>query len=127
MRKKILVMLLMSVMILQACSKDIQTPTKIDTESEQSTEITLESVSIEVIDDKTIKVLAEAVGENLEYAYYIYKDGEILEKIMYEKSANELEYKVNEEGLYKVRVFVMNVEGEKETKYTEEVEIEGAF
>lgn len=126
MKKIVLMLLLSSVIIFQGCAnlkgsddqeKDIST-------SEQKVVMKIESTSIEVVNDKMIRVSVEAIGEDLEYAYYIYKNDELLEKIYYEESVNQLEYQVEENGLYKVRIFVRNIEGEKETKYTEEVNIE---
>lgn len=123
MKRIIIPILLVAVIIVQACSNAPDKSKENDVVPEESVNIKIESVSIELIDDEAIKVLAEAKGKELEYAYYIYKNDELLEKIPYKKSANQLDYELNEAGTYKVRVFVMDSEGEKETKYTEEVQI----
>lgn len=123
MRRIMVGMLLVAIVVMQACSNDTPRAKGDIRLKEQPSAISIESVSIEVVEDKTLKVFAEATGEDLQYAYYVYRDEELLEKIAYEKSANQLNYLTEVEGLYKVRVFIRNTDGEKETKYTEEIEV----
>ena len=51
--------------------------------------------------------VCEAIGNELEYAYYIYKNDEIFIKFAYE-TTNEFKFKFTEEGTYKIKVFVKN-------------------
>lgn len=69
--------------------------------------IQINSVSIQESSLRNIKVTCIAKGDNLEYAYYIFKDEEVIEKIFY-TSNNILNYHVKEAGTYMVRVYVRN-------------------
>jgi len=60
----------------------------------------------------TIRWTAEAVGEGaLEYAWYVYRDGEQIYTQWY-RSQNYLDYKLVQPGEYKVRLFVRSLPGD---------------
>ncbi|WP_176461872.1 alginate lyase family protein [Anaeromicrobium sediminis] len=54
----------------------------------------------------------DANGEGLQYAWYIYRNGQIYEKISYKKT-NKLKWKPNISGKYIIKVFVKNDKGNK--------------
>lgn len=62
-----------------------------------------------------IKWKVEATGNELEYAWYIFKDEKRIQYIHYEKS-NTFDWKPNEPGLYYVKVFVKDSMGYKVTE-----------
>jgi hypothetical protein len=69
-----------------------------------------------------IVVNCEAIGEELEYAYYFYKDGNLLEKIFYGKSS-KIKYRVTEPGSYKCRVFIRDAKKQITSQYTDSISI----
>lgn len=64
----------------------------------------------------------DATGYNLEYAWYIYKDGERVEFMLYDKS-NVLDWKPSEPGQYAIKVFVKDGNGNKVSEWTSEYKI----
>ena len=58
------------------------------------------------------KVEAYCEGHNLQYAWYIYRDGEIQEKIFY-SNENFISYRFNEPAIYMVQYFVRSKEDPK--------------
>jgi len=83
----------------------------------------IESVELKKVDNSTLEATVTAEGQELEYAYYIYKDNKLLEKIFY-KPNTSLSYKVKEPGEYKVKIFVKNKQEKTNSKYTSAVKIE---
>lgn len=65
----------------------------------------IQEVKVEKIGMENIVVTCNAVGIGVQYAYYVYKDKQIVEKIMY-KSTPQLDYKVTASGQYMFKVFV---------------------
>lgn len=65
----------------------------------------IRKVEINKLDNNMIEVKCNASGKNIKYAYYIYKDNTILEKIPYGQRST-LIYEIKDIGSYKVRVFV---------------------
>jgi Heparinase II/III-like protein/Heparinase II/III N-terminus len=72
--------------------------------------------------NSTLKVTCNASGDKLSYAFYIYRNNEVIEKIMYGPSDTVL-YSLSQPGVYQARVFVRDQFGNKVTKYTEELSI----
>ncbi len=71
-----------------------------------------------------ITISVDKQNEKDKYAYYIYKNDKIIEKISY-TSNNVNVYWVTEPGEYKVKVFVKNQQGEKNSAFTEPIDFEG--
>lgn len=65
----------------------------------------IKSVDIKQIRENELTVTCEATGVNIQYAYYIYRNREIVDKIMY-KSSSQMNYEVKIPGKYMVKVFV---------------------
>lgn len=63
-------------------------------------------------DKENLVVECITTGSSLEYAFYIYKDEKILEKIYY-TSNSKLYFPIKERGRYKCKVFVKNRNGNK--------------
>ncbi|AVI42543.1 heparinase II/III domain-containing protein [Bacillus pumilus] len=69
-----------------------------------------------------LNIMCDVSGNQLNFAYYIYKDKEVIEKIMYGPKSTTTYY-VKEPGVYQVRVFVRDQFGNKVTQYTGELVI----
>ncbi|MFE0562577.1 accessory Sec system protein Asp2 [Priestia megaterium] len=67
-------------------------------------------------------VTTNTPNQNYQYAYYIYKDNKVYEKIFYSK-ANKLNYPLEKSGLYKCKVFVKDQHGRKYIQMSESVNI----
>lgn len=79
-------------------------------------------------EEKTLHVVAnvEVVDDSyVEYAWYVYRDNKILEKIWY-KSESVLNYPIVKEGIYKVLLFIRDDLGRKTTVMTQEYFIKDA-
>ncbi|MBS4223372.1 triple tyrosine motif-containing protein [Lederbergia citrea] len=127
MRRNIILCMLFCIFVFSGCSavsKDKKTSpdTQQNITNESLKDMKINDVTIEKSDDNNIKVTVDAEGENLKYAYYIYEGDKLMEKIRYGKD-DHISYEVKNPGTYKVRVFVMNKDKEKVTKYTNEIEI----
>ncbi|PFO80413.1 MULTISPECIES: polysaccharide deacetylase family protein [Bacillus cereus group] len=79
-------------------------------------------VSIQQNSGNKLRVESKATGEELRYAYYIYKDNKILEKIDY-SSESSLTYKLKESGEYKIKVFIQDKNGDKDSKETPKLQV----
>lgn len=125
-------MIISVVFLLAACGNDgeesekkteeapkVEEPEKQEEQKQEETKIT--KLTLEQDGDQDIKIIANASGEGLIYAYYVLKDNEFYEKFGYQKD-NKFTYTITEPGHYKVRVFVKDKEGNKVTKDTEVVE-----
>jgi hypothetical protein len=64
----------------------------------------IKNIDVNLKED-TFFVTVEAVGESLEYAWYIYKEDTIIEKYPYSDS-NILKWKPNNKGTYKLTAFI---------------------
>ncbi|MGM0753041.1 MAG: heparinase II/III domain-containing protein [Bacillota bacterium] len=84
-----------------------------------------EILSVDMVRENasTLKISCCSSGMNLEYAFYIYKDDELIEKIMYSTS-HEIGYKITDNGKYMSRVFVRDKTGSRDTKYTKSITID---
>ncbi|MDQ1000313.1 hypothetical protein QFZ28_000713 [Neobacillus niacini] len=69
----------------------------------------LNSVDFRAIDDE-IEIKINTDTNDLTYAYYIYENGSIKEKIMYQKN-NELRFPVQKSGSYQVQYFIKDKNG----------------
>lgn len=62
--------------------------------------------------------------ENIEFAFYVTKDGSIIEKIMYSKN-KKINYTVTENGIYRVTFFILNKEtNEKMSEFSERFKVD---
>ncbi|NCT37381.1 hypothetical protein GTW56_14150 [Bacillus sp. EB93] len=129
MKRSLIMLLVMLSLVVAGCGKDTsKETTNEDSKTVSSSESKekpprIKGVTLEQINDKTLEVKSEAIGENLQYSFYIFKDGEILEKIPY-KSTNHLSYKVKEPGEYMVRVYVKNSQKKIVTANTDKIDFD---
>ncbi|KRF54297.1 hypothetical protein ASG97_02485 [Bacillus sp. Soil745] len=129
MKRSLIMLLVMLSLVVAGCGKDTsKETTNEDSKTVSSSESKekpprIKGVTLEQINDKTLEVKSEAIGENLQYSFYIFKDGEILEKIPY-KSTNHLSYTVKEQGEYMVRVYVKNSEKKIVTANTDKIDFD---
>ncbi|MCD1161155.1 triple tyrosine motif-containing protein [Peribacillus frigoritolerans] len=129
MKRSLIMLLVMLSLVVAGCGKDTsKETTNEDSKTVSSSESKekpprIKGVTLEQINDKTLEVKSEAIGENLQYSFYIFKDGEILEKIPY-KSTNHLSYTVKEAGEYMVRVYVKNSEKKIVTANTDKIDFD---
>lgn len=123
--KKIIVPLFAVSLVISGCSKETTKakPKEQTEQNKQKIPLKISGAKIEKVNKSTLKVDVTAKGENLKYAYYIYKDTNIVEKIGYKPEAS-LTYEVKEPGTYKVKVYAKDKAGKIETRYTSEVKIE---
>lgn len=68
-------------------------------------------------------VHCDATGKELEYAFYVHKDGQVLEKFFYTESP-DFEYTLIEPGSYLCRVFVRDSKMQKTVKSTNVMMVE---
>ncbi|MGG0475951.1 triple tyrosine motif-containing protein [Priestia aryabhattai] len=94
---------------------------------------TLESITINLLKvDKLSPVIintnvrweVDATGNNLEYAWYIYKGEDRVAFVPFNKS-NILDWKPSEPGRYLIKVFVKDENGNKVSDWTSEYKIVG--
>lgn len=116
MKRKLITLLIVALISITGCSNDTS---KKDSENSEPEIVNL---MIEKVDDSHFYVVATAEGSKINYAYYVYKDGEVLEKYPYKKDAH-FSYTAKEPGVYKVAVYVRDQYGNKVRKNTKEVEI----
>ncbi|WP_404347892.1 heparinase II/III family protein [Sutcliffiella horikoshii] len=88
-------------------------------EVEPNRKFELRKVDIQ-LKNSNLEINCNAIGEGLKYAFYIYKDNEIIEKIHYQADS-KLIYKLNDAGTYKARVYVKEKQEEIIRKNTKEV------
>jgi uncharacterized lipoprotein YehR (DUF1307 family) len=120
MEKKLVVSLIMLLLIITGCGKEASKE-KISQESTANLP-KINKVTIQKVDKDTIKVVSDAKGEKLQYAYYVYKDNKVLQKISY-KPNNRLAYNVKEPGEYMVRVYIRDNKGKKAAKTTRAIKV----
>ncbi|MBD8590420.1 hypothetical protein IFT92_21975 [Peribacillus simplex] len=129
MKRSLIMLLVMLSLVVAGCGKDTsKETTNEDSKTVSSSESKekpprIKGVTLEQINAKTLEVKSEAIGENLQYSFYIFKDGEILEKIPY-KSTNQLTYTVKEPGEYMVRVYVKNSQKKIVTANTDKIDFD---
>lgn len=71
-----------------------------------------------------LKVRCKILDETKKYSYYLYREGEVLEKTAYIKE-NTFSYNLQEPGMYRVRVFTRNAEEKKEVFTTKTLKFQG--
>lgn len=81
-------------------------------------------MSIELTDLNKITVVVEKRNDDDKYAYYIYKNDKIVEKIKYSDSNKNI-YWATEPGKYAVKVFIKKKDGEKSSQFTDAIDFEG--
>ncbi|MFF2445655.1 hypothetical protein ACFVSW_01045 [Neobacillus sp. NPDC058068] len=64
-----------------------------------------------------IKWEANVIGEELKYAWYVYKDNKRVDYISFSKS-NQLEWSPPEKGTYTIKLFVKDLSGNKFSKWS---------
>jgi hypothetical protein len=79
-------------------------------------------LNITSADNKSIKVDSVVGGKGLKYAYYIYKDNEIIKKYLYTDDPS-LVHSVDASGEYFVRVYVRDMFGAQTAKNTTKIKI----
>jgi hypothetical protein len=82
----------------------------------------IKKIDIKIAGSK-LDIICDHIGEEidgLQFAFYVYKDGEILEKIFYTEK-NTLSYHLESNGIYKCKVFVRNQNKDKFIQMSEEV------
>ncbi|MED3125315.1 triple tyrosine motif-containing protein [Bacillus wiedmannii] len=123
--KKVFVPLFAATVLISGCNKEVAKESskgKIDQQKAESS-IVISEVKIDKANERTLKVDVKAKGEDLNYAYYIYKEEKIVEKIWY-RPDSFLTYEVKEPGKYKVRVFAKDKNKKKKDTFTNEVTVE---
>jgi Heparinase II/III-like protein/Heparinase II/III N-terminus len=65
----------------------------------------IKNVEIQKLEDESIKVKCNAVGNELKYAFYVYKNNEVLEKFHYQRNPI-FKYIPREPGSYMVRAYI---------------------
>lgn len=86
--------------------------------------IIFKSVNIKLENYYQIKLNCYAQGEDLEYAYYVYKDEEVVEKFPYDGNSSFL-YNLSEEGSYRVRTYIRDKSGNKIAKTSKTIDFKG--
>ncbi|MDA1522949.1 triple tyrosine motif-containing protein [Bacillus cereus] len=123
--KKVFVPLFAATVLISGCNKEVAKDGSKDKLEQQKAEssIVISEVNIDKTNERTLKVDVKAKGEDLNYAYYIYKEDKIVEKIWY-GTDSFLTYEVKEPGKYKVRVFAKDKNKKKKDIFTNEVTVE---
>lgn len=117
--KKYLIILIVTLLVVAGCnaSNTSKSETKKD-----SIEPKIVNLMIEKVDDSDFYVVTTAEGNQLNYAYYVFKNNEIFEKFPYKKDAH-FSYSAKEPGIYKVRSYIKDLDGNIVREDTEEIEI----
>lgn len=121
MKVKLFSLLTILLLLISACSN--QTSKKGLSESSEEDAPKIVKVIIEKVDSSNFYVVNTAEGEELEYAYYVYRDNEVIDKFYYKKDAH-FTYKVKEPGSYKVKAYIKDKNEEKVSKFTKAIEME---
>ena len=123
MKGKLVILLLVTLFAMTACSNaNSKTEPEKNTEQQvsESSKPKFVKLMIEKVNESNFYVVATADGDELTYAYYVYKDGEVVDKILYKKDAH-FAYTVKEPGTYKVEVYLKDKNDNKAIKMTNEV------
>ncbi|HGH7175527.1 serine acetyltransferase [Bacillus sp. AFS094611] len=86
--------------------------------------ISFGNISIQLKNYYQIHLNCHALGDNLEFAYYVYRDENVIEKFPYTCESSFL-YNLTETGEYRVRVFVRDKDGNKIAKTSAKVNFLG--
>ncbi|WML58606.1 triple tyrosine motif-containing protein [Neobacillus sp. PS2-9] len=126
MKTKLLTLLLAAILLVTGCGKE--EAAKPDSAKQEATstakesKLKIDTVTIKKVDSKNFYVATTAEGNQLSYAYYVYKDNKILKRFPYKKDAH-FEYKVTKPGTYKVKVFIKDSSNKKVSKYTKDIKM----
>ncbi|EKN66465.1 lipoprotein [Neobacillus bataviensis LMG 21833] len=118
MKTKLFTLFIVTLLLITGCGKDAAKE-----ESDQGSKgkgPKIEKVEINKEDSKNFSVKATTEGKELTYAYYVYLDNKLLKKFPYKENV-DLNYKISEPGVYKVRVFVKDKKGNINAETTEPV------
>ncbi|WP_440273850.1 triple tyrosine motif-containing protein [Ferdinandcohnia sp. SAFN-114] len=86
--------------------KQIETVDKLNCENNPIVDsLEIKRVLIKKIDNKSIEVSCDAIGEGIKYAFYIYKNDSLIQKVPYSINS-KLIFNGDAPGDYKVRVYV---------------------
>src|SRR4051812_41045759 len=112
MKGKLITLLIVTLLAISGCSNDTsKTEQKKETEqASASSEPKFAKLIIEKVNESQFYVVTTADGNQLNYAYYVYKNGEVLDKFQYKKDAH-FSYTVKEPGTYKVEVYIKDRDG----------------
>lgn len=121
MKVKMFSLLTILLLLVSGCSNE--TTKKGLSENSEENAPKIVKVIIEKVDSSNFYVVNTAEGEELEYAYYVYKDNKVIDKFYYKKDAH-FTYKVKEPGSYKVKAFIKDKNDETVSKFTEAIEME---
>lgn len=121
MKVKVLSLVIIILLMISGCSN--QSAEKESSENTEENTPRIVRVMIEKVDSSSFYVVNTAEGEELQYAYYVYKNDEIIDKFSYKKDAH-FTYTVKEPGSYKVKAYIKDKNDETESKYTETVEMD---
>src|SRR5699024_5526678 len=69
----------------------------------------------------TAEVELTTHSEDVKYAWYIYHNEKIIEKIMYSSGTQKCNLAINKLGTWKFKAFILSSEGEKVAKYSQEI------
>jgi serine O-acetyltransferase len=86
--------------------------------------IKLDNLIIDVVNFFQLKVKCKASGDQLKYAFYLYKDQEIIEKSTYSDNP-EILFNLQDKGLYSVRVFIKDKQNNKIANTSEKITFNG--
>ncbi|OAS88213.1 MULTISPECIES: heparinase II/III domain-containing protein [Metabacillus] len=72
----------------------------------------INNITLNMVGENSVELQCKAEGTGLLYAYYVFKDKEIIEKVSYKKNAS-FKYSTKETGDYFIRVYVKDSNDEK--------------
>ena len=123
MKGKFFALLIVTLILMVGCSNGIGESKQGTDEASVSSEPQLPvKLIIEQVDESNFYVVATAEGNQLDYAYYVYKDDKVIHKIGYRKDAH-FKYTAKEPGVYKVKVYLKDEEGNTTSKNTNNIEL----
>lgn len=117
--KKLMVVLAATVTVMAGCGQETQESNASD---EAVKNVQIKEANIETSGDHTLEVTTETEGEDLTYAYYVYKDNKVIEKTSYEKN-DTFTYEAEEPGTYFVKVYAKDGNGDTDTQITNEAQL----
>ncbi|PGZ95350.1 hypothetical protein COE51_20600 [Bacillus pseudomycoides] len=127
--KKLIVLLAAMLVMVSGCGKE--TAKEADKGSKQNKakqeqkaeDVKIKEAKIEKSDKSTLKVTTKATGDNLNYAYYVYKDDQVIEKTKYDSNSS-FTYAAKEPGTYYARAYVKDGNGERVALNTDKIKVE---
>ena len=89
---------------------------------EQVKSIQIAETHIEVTGEHEFTVSAKTNSEDVMYAYSIYSDNKVVDKVSYQKE-DTFTYKAEEPGVYFVKVHAKDANGKVDTQFTGEAKL----